>query len=207
MWISLIGGEGTCKRAVAEWMRDQEGFRIIEDEFIPDSFLSDHFSNQIELLLSRYKTQYSDCQVNMNDEDIVQIRSFWDIHEVYSKTLLDADAISGGDYDLLSKIYDTLNLSLTPPHTIFYCNATTIQASNRMKLTDATEHTEEHLARVRREYESYVERLRPPVVEIATGGPFDKVIDVVRFGLNSIKSTKLGGQSLWKKTMMKTKPI
>lgn len=205
MWICLIGAEGTCKQSIAEFLHKQEGFRVVGDEAEAVDWTSDHFLNQIDTLLKRYRLQFEDCQQSQNDEDIVQVRSFWDTHEVYSKVLRDEGQISQTDYKLIERLYETLMLSATPPQAVFYCYTNSIDAYNRMKLNREEPHHEEYLLAVRQAYAEYVRRIRIPVVEIPIDGDkFDNILDSVRFGLNSLKSTNLAGQSIWKRSMLRT---
>jgi thymidylate kinase len=204
VWISLIGAEGTCKRTVAELLHSQENFRIVGDSYTPKSSLtSDCYYHQIDFLTSRYDTQYLEIQPEINNEDVVQIRTFWDTHEIYSKVLLKHELITKSDYESLSKIYKSLNRSLIPPATVFYCKTTLIDSLDRMKLKSEEPHHEEYLCSVREACDEYVSNIRVPVVEIDVSRPFNEVSRQVLFGLNSVKSTKVGGQSMWKKTMMR----
>lgn len=200
MWISVVGAEGTCKSTVAEFLKKDEGFRLaveIEDEDISEA------SGQISILLSRYELQYEDLQKNMNDEDIVQIRSFWDTYWVYSKVLLVKDCIKPSDFKLHRSLYRCLEKTLVPPHMVFYCYASNIHSLNRIQLAGKKSHHDEWLSAVRDAYDKYVKNLRISVIELDVSRPFDQVKDDIRIGISSVKSVDLTGGSIWKRTMMK----
>jgi len=63
--------------------------------------------------------------------------------------------------------------------------------------------TQSFLALTKRYYEEYSEKLRVSMVPLDVSRKFERVIEEVRFGLNSVKSVDLGGQTIWKRTMLR----
>jgi len=142
MWISILGAEGTCKQEIANWLHKEERFRIAVDSYKPEDH-EDYYYNQIRFLFARWDDQYNDLQKNMNEQDIVQVRSFWDTHQVYNQALIHSEFISKGDYNLLELMYKKLEPTLLPPHIVFYCHTNSMDALTRMKMKNNEIHHSE----------------------------------------------------------------
>jgi len=197
MWLAIIGGVGTCKKAVANNLSTDGGFthRITDVEKGRDVF-----EDQFQYLLARYK----DCNTIKrlgSDQDLLTVRSFWDTHKVFTEFYKQRHMINNRQYVLLTQLYEAMADEVSPPQGFIYLKTKMIPAHSRVSLAGGDRRSDEEIKMISDLYEQYVLSIRVPVIEVDASRPFDQVIDEITFGLDSIKTSFSFDQSVWQRRL------
>lgn len=207
MWVCLIGAPGTCKAAVAERIRRDVGF-IVEREaarpLIFEAFDKDQrqvaFPLQLALMLARYRLQ-RDLQKRAQEEDILQVRSFWDTQYVYTTTLYARGYLTVDQLMHLQEISMTLASTLEAPTAVIYLHGTPMMTGDRMALSGQKQHDEERLV-LTSAYQTFSRMIRVPVIDVEVRDAFEAMIEEVKVGLDSARATSRS-VSLWPREFLK----
>jgi hypothetical protein len=195
----ITGPDGSAKNEVAKILEDDD-FRIIKATPVQGD---NDFEIQHHQMLSWYDLHMTEIQPNMKEQSLVQVRSFWDTHLVFTRALAMLDRISVKEQVMLDEMFSTLAPTLVPPNIVFNCVASNIDAESRLRLR-GTQHIDEDLEAIRRRfYEEYVKRIRVPVVDIEIVQDWAKVTDQVRFGMASMDTTRLSTSTVWNRRMLR----
>jgi len=191
MWVSVIGGVGTCKEAIVDHMVEMEKFTPYKIEEVEHS---DPFWRQYQFLINRAHLQ-KEMQGVSHEHDVVSVSSVWDTHEVFSSYLLKTSQISSIEYERLDSLYSLL-VELKPPRVFIYLRNTTLFSHVRNSLTGKPEYSDEHIELIKYYYDKFVKFVKTPVIEIDVHQPMDKIISELQYGFHSVKATSVR-ESIW----------
>jgi deoxyadenosine/deoxycytidine kinase len=203
MWIVIIGGIGTCKAAVADYLSKRREYRQVSSVYspIPKECLDGKFVEQIDYLMARYKDGHS-CKKLSVDEDLISIRSFWDTHRVFSEFYFRRHMIRPDNYAVLNRLYKELAEEISAPNGFIYLKNSLMSSQLRTQLTGKLDRfQDEEVEMIAGLYEAFAKEIRVPVVEVDVNRPFDEVCDEVIFGLDSIQTTFSLNQSIWERRL------
>lgn len=194
MWISIIGTNGSGKSLVKNFL-DKRGFRLESELFNINSSLdvrSDFYFNHD---MSAYKKRLN--------QDIFTIGSFWDYHECVVPYLFETFQITERDLNLMNERYNTTKDFLEPPSCIIYTKMSEQQSYNRLILSgeDINHSMVKNLQRQIEMYESFIQRVAVPVVDIDMGQDIGRVFQELEYSVDSVLTTRLDVASIWQRSM------
>lgn len=201
MWVMIIGAPGTAKHKIAELLT-KDGYEY--QKWITDvkGDQSNLFMREATYFAERLKKQFKIARAK-REQDIVTVRGTWDSIEVFGSVLTSRGEIGETQFDSLRFIYESLMDTMIPPDVIIYMKVKERMASyNRMALRDGRI-SEDYFSQLISAYDKYVQRLAVPVIDVDNDHVLDKVWDQVEFGLQSIKTSGLSGDTIWKRGMFK----
>lgn len=201
MWACIVGAPGTCKNKMADILVEKEGFKLERQS--PNLFYSDSdaFFCQLNNLMTLFRFQ-KDIENRRKEEDILTIRSFWDEYDGRTKALHKLQELDSYSFKNLTLIYNTIYEHLQPPDVFLYTKSDVqhIQSWTSVKEIDGHLVLSDDQIRVFNKcYEDFISRVRTPVVEADMTQIFDEVIADVLYGIETIKSTSLMSQTIWKR--------
>lgn len=196
MWIAVIGGIGTCKGAVSDFLVGKD-FSLNKIETTSDLLANNAFSDQFYFLLSRYK-QAEAIKKRVNDYDFVSVRSFWDTG-IWTDFYRQKFMLDDINFEILKRLYNDLLPSLSPPQCFIYLKNSILFSQVRTSLSDSTKHSDEDIKLIADLYDDFVKRVRLPVIEIDVNQSFDNVTREVVLGIDSIKTSSSFAQSIWER--------
>lgn len=208
MWIAVIGAPGSCKEAVASRLAKDQGF-VIEREEAPtdllDKFMKDPnawaYELHLEYLLRRYRLQRQ-IQKRAGEEDILQIRTFWDTLFVYAAAARARGYLTDAGLRQLQAIHATLEETLEAPALVIYLHGSAMITGDRLALKGRGHH-EEDRASLARAYAEFATMLRVSVVDIELVEDYEAMIEEIKAGIEAARSSGAGGQTLWKRSFLK----
>lgn len=203
MWMVFVGADGVAKNKIAEALvKDGWQWRVpAECQF---KFSENTFAKQIEYLSGRFRLQHQ-IQKVMAEEDILTVRSLWDVCAVYSSLMLEMNFIQQWEADVLEMISEDLAASLSCPHLIIYLKARKSDAFNRMAMRQVRSvyDNEYWWVRLDKAYDEYVKRIRVSNVEVDVSRDFADVMNDVKAAIDSVKSTTFMSKTIWQKSFFK----
>jgi len=200
MWTMIIGAPGTSKHKIAELLT-KDGYEY--QKWIVDVKGDDNlFMREATYFTQRLKKQLEIERVR-RETDIVTVRGAWDSIEVFGSVLAKRGEIDSVQFDALRFIYEGLLETMPPPDVVVHLKVGEKMASyNRMALKDERI-SEDYFSQLVDAYDHYVSLLAIPVIDVDHGHVLDKVWDQVEFGIQSIKTSGLSGDTIWKRGMFK----
>jgi deoxyadenosine/deoxycytidine kinase len=190
MWILICGSLANGKQVIAEHLEKHHGFTFLREK--PASSQLSGLSVELDWFVQRLHN-HKKAQADMDETDTVTIRSLWDQKEVFIPTFQD-DYLP--EYQLMQRLFNEIESQLKPPHMIIFMRGRKLDAYNRMELTGRERVNEAVYDKVQSLYEEFIHKIGIPVVEIEPVSA-DKIIDMVEYGVASIKASKLSDQTIW----------
>lgn len=187
MWVSIIGPSGSGKGLIASTLKNLK-FTLSGDGSAENS--------------QYYFTVDKVAAEKMYDEDIFTIGSMWDFHECKVPFYHQIYQTNDFDKEMQDNIYSQIKGVIHPPSFVVYTKITKALAHDRLLLTGEGEQLLHNIQIQLDLYDDFITRVSVPVIELDMSKG-DKVIDDLLFGVDSIRSTRLGGQSIWKMEMMR----
>jgi hypothetical protein len=204
MWIVVIGGIGTCKKAVVDHLSKVRGYRQVSTVFPPLDVAGPEydvkFVEQTNYLMARYKDGHA-CKKLSADEDMISVRGFWDTHVVFSEFFRQKGMLRKENHWALSKFYNEMVAEIPPPSGFILLKNTTLFSLVRKQLGSGTDFSDEDVKLIAQLYDDFAKTIRVPVVEVDVNRPFNEVCDEVIFGLDSVQTTASFGQSIWERRL------
>jgi len=200
MWILISGPPGTSKHKIAKALESKEGFQYeawsitVDEDLEPFSkellYATRHIRSQFELEAVRFK------------RNIVTIGSAWEA-PIYSEVAFKRSDIKKEEVKVLRALYSAFVDALKPPDAIIFMNCTDKMASFNKMLLDKKVIHQEAFMDILAAYDEFRGKLAPPVIEVEHGHTFDNIWHTVQFGIQSLKSGGLSGDTIWKKGIFK----
>ena len=189
MWVSIMGAPGAAKQNIAELLKEFDLHQLKLEG-----------SSQLAYYLNRLTCQKM-IEEETNDRDIVTIGSVWEAVEVYARVARDRKEISDEDWRIIYGIYK--NSTFIPPHAVIHSCPVQMTSYNKMMLDGENTIDQEYFSAIVSAYENLVKRIAIPLVKIERIENINDLRSDVEFSLASLKSSGLGTQSFWKRTMFK----
>lgn len=203
MWIAIIGAPGSCKAAVAQRLAKDNGFRVEREAatHVEADFAENAFDIQLDYMLARYRLQRT-LQRRAGEEDLLQIRTFWDTLHVYAVAAHARGYLKDRELHLLSKIHATLEETMETPTLVVYMHGSSMLAGDRQALTGKSSHEEDRAA-LSVAYAQFVSMIRVPVVDVEISENYEGMVEEVKSGIEAARASGAGGLSVWKRSFMK----
>lgn len=198
MWIVVTGGVSTGKKLVVDHFL-REGFEHLHEEVKPGD---SPFETEAHYMLSRAKLQVQASR-SRERKDIITTRTVFDSRDIFIPRAFDSTILSERDYNLLklmSEIYD--DNAFQPPHAVVMMT-TPLRAQMDLAKLKGRELMDTDAIYQQAAYKKFQERIRVPVIEIDASKRADLISQDISFYMNSLKSSALGGGSVWQKTFFK----
>jgi hypothetical protein len=195
MLVAIIGPPNTCKHALSDVLQKEDAFLPLEELH---RLTEDALANQVEILTARYQLQKS---VQAVEHDFVQVNTFWDVHEIYSRFYLrSGNKFGNREFKIMNEIYSCLNENLNSPNLVIYAQNRKAETAMRagLRRRQIVEEEQDCLVEL---YEGYVKRIRIPVVTVDVSDKFDEAISEVRYAVSNSKGSSLC-PSMWKKSFL-----
>jgi hypothetical protein len=198
MWIVVTGGVASGKRKVVDFF-EKDGYELIDEK--PDVSGS-RFEVEANWMISRAKAQVQASR-SRERKDVVTIRTVFDSRDIFIPYAYESTMLNERDYKLLnmmSQIYD--DNAFQPPHAVIMMTTPARAVMDYAKL-NGDEVTSEEVLWQEKAYKAFAERIRVPVIEIDASKRADLMAEDIAYYMNSLKSTALGGGSVWQKTFFR----
>ena len=209
MWLALIGPPGSCKQAVADRIAKDMGF-VVERETLPTEALAafeqspskEAFGLQLDWMIRRWRLQRN-IQRRGAEEDVVQVRTFWDTEHIFTEVLYFRGYIGDKEHEHLRLVYNALSETLTPPHIVIYLRSSSHIAENRISVSGKKSLHEEDSRQIVEMYEAYAKKIRVSVVEVDVVEDFELMISEVKAAIEGVRASGMMNQSIWSRGFLK----
>lgn len=208
MWIAVIGSLGSGKQKIASMIEKKEGADFYKESKDIDLFQNFErepnkysFQNQIDLLVKKF-TLFQEINRRMNNTNIVSVGILEEIY-LFSEFLVDQQLMTWEEFVTFKKVYDSMVRAVQPPSILIYLKTNIIDTHIRKELERNTDYftRNEFIEDLDVRYTQFVRTVAIPMVEVNLSEDFDKNWNEVEAGINSIKTARLQGQTLWNKQL------
>jgi len=177
MWVLVIGGYGTCKESVIEYMSKK--YEYSKDAPVTGASI---FEQQIGYLIARHNTAIK-CHSESKTKKVASIRGFWDTHLVFTQFYRKIGLLTDEEYFILDKIYKGLFETTPSPDYIIYLKNTVIGSSCRVDMNKGVSVPNENIDLLSKLYEQYASMIRIPILDINVDRDIVDVCEEINTGL------------------------
>jgi deoxyadenosine/deoxycytidine kinase len=206
MWIAIMGSLGSGKQKIASMIKRKEGADLYDEKKDLSLFQrfeehpSQHsFDNQLDLLCKRF-TLIQEINRRMTNTDIVSVGILEEV-DLFSEFLIDNEMMAGHEYDSFRKVFIAMKIAIQPPSIIIYLKTNIIDTHARKSLEQNEDYftRNEFIKDLDIRYNQLAKEIVVPLVEVNLSDNFDSNWAEVEAGINSVKTARLHGVTLWQK--------
>jgi thymidylate kinase len=196
MWVSIIGADGSGKRAVADHLITNHRYK--DCSFVPNPS-NTSLQKELEILNKRME-QHHVAHKEAVFENALTIRSAIDSVDFFPEYLLKTHRISKSDYDLI-RLFRSYVLDRLPlPDCVIFLEIDKINSHNRSKLKNPdTNITDEEINLQSEIYQEIADEIGIPLIRATMAQDFKDVLNEIDFGLSSIRAANLSQRSIFRR--------